>query len=86
MTISNGILENFEEVALSKFSNLDILLLTHILNPLVCLALRIDDQRPSSTIEYENAIIDGQLICRQTILLPISNLHFLSQDSGELIV
>lgn len=33
------------------------LIFAHVLDPLICLSLRVNDQRPSSAIENEDTII-----------------------------
>ncbi len=35
-----------------------MLIFVHAFNPFVGLALRVDDERPSSAVEYEDTIVD----------------------------
>lgn len=53
-----------------------MLILVHVFNPLVSLTLRVDDQGPPSAVEDENTIVDGQGVSWQSVLLPVSDLHF----------
>ena len=45
----------------------------HILDPLIRLALRIDEQWPSTGILNDHAILDTQIIARKTVDLPATH-------------
>ncbi len=54
-----------------------VAIFVHIPDPLVGLALRVDNERPPSTIEDENAVVCTQTVSGKTIFLPISNLYLI---------
>lgn len=61
-------------------------ILPQILNPLIGLALWINNQRPPSTIEDENTIIDGEVVGGEAVFLPVSDNDLLGEDTGEEVV
>jgi len=60
--------------------------LAHIFDPFVCLTLGIDNQRPPSAVEDEDAVVSGKTVGGETVFLPVSDLDLLREDSGEFVV
>ena len=45
----------------------------HILDPFVRLSLRVDEERPSTGILNDDAVLDTQIVARETGDLPAPN-------------
>ena len=57
LSVTNGILKDFEEVGLTEFGDVHVAVLVHVTNPLVGLTLWINDEWPSAAVEDEDAVI-----------------------------
>lgn len=75
LSVADGVLEYFEEVGFAEFGDVHVAVLVHVLDPLVGLALGVDDQRPPAAVEDENAVVGRKRVRGKTVLLPISDLH-----------
>jgi len=86
LTVSNSVLQYLQEVRFGEFGHLHALILAHILNPLIGLSLWINDEWPSTAVEDEDTIVDGQTIGWKSILLPITDFNFFGQNTCKLII
>jgi len=86
LAVADSVLEYLEEVGFAEFGDVHVAVLVHVLDPLVGLALRVDDERPPAAVEDENAIVGRERVSGKTVFLPIPDLHLIRQNSCEFVV
>ena len=55
-------------------THLQLIVLFTRLDPVLALALRVNQQGVASSLRYDDAVLGGQLIVRQALQIPLSNL------------
>ena len=58
----------------------------HVLDPLECLTLRVDHQRPPTATSHNHAVLGGEPIARQTLDVPVSHSCWIHHEVAELVL
>lgn len=76
----DGVFEGPEEVGIGELDDVDAATDLHLLDPFVGLALRVDAERPSSRLEDDNTVFEGEVVGRQAVDVPLPHLHRVAKD------
>lgn len=79
----DGVFEGPEEVGIGELDDVDAATDLHLLDPFVGLALRVDAERPSSRLEDDNTVFEGEVVGRQAVDVPLPHLHRVAQDVDQ---
>ena len=58
-----AVLECSYKVRISEFDDVKIVSFLHVLDPLVSLSLRVDHERPATSVARDNTILDRERVC-----------------------
>ena len=78
------VLELADEIPVGELDDYQVTRLLHLANPLIRLALRVDDQRPAPGFVHHDGVVHGEGVVGQTINGPLLNLHRLTEHCDEL--
>ncbi len=57
------------------FTHLKTVVFLSVLDPGLALTLRVDQQWVPTRLGYNDPVLNGQLVVRQSLQIPLSNLH-----------
>ena len=63
------------QVGRRLFQYKDLVLLLEVFDPLVCLLLWVDHQGPARGFGREDAVLDGDCVGRETLVVPLTDHH-----------
>jgi hypothetical protein len=78
-----AVLNNLKELGIGKLSDLKVVLFLHVLDPLVALRLRVDEQRPSAGSVTNDTVFNRKCISRQALNVPLSDKYWISEYSFD---
>jgi len=78
---SDSVLDDLEELGVRELDGLNVVVFFHLLDPFVGLRLWVDEQWPSLGLGGDDTVLNGQLICRESLNAPFSNENRVSKNS-----
>mmetsp|Transcript_14307 Transcript_14307/g.34751 ORF Transcript_14307/g.34751 Transcript_14307/m.34751 type:complete len:352 (+) Transcript_14307:1461-2516(+) len=79
----DAVLQLADEVTVRQLHHAQAVLLLHVADPLVALALRVDDERPPARLAHNDGVVDGEGVVGQSVDGPVADLYGLAQHGAE---
>jgi hypothetical protein len=78
---SDTILQRFGEIGIIELGHLEVIPTLHLADPVIGLGLRVDNEWPATGIKDQDAVLCGQLVGWEVIVLPFTDLVLIRQDT-----
>lgn len=78
---SDSVLDDLEELGVRELYGLNVVVFFHLLDPFVGLRLWVDEQWPPLGLGGDDTVLNGQLICRESLNAPFSDENRVSKNS-----